>query len=129
MIVYIHWFLFTPNSIVSRICRIPISIPRRSTSTIVILLGAVQLHITRRGMAREHIIRRVSLRVSLILATEPARPTTRAVGIAVRRRGTETLLALVVTGEEELEEDRDQKEATVPISIVPFSELKILTSR
>lgn len=67
-------------------------------------------------MPREHVVRRVGFRVALVLATEPSSATTAAVGVAVGWRRAETLLALVMTGEKDLEENGDDEEDAVNVS-------------
>ena len=53
-------------------------------------------------------------RVVLVAAPESGATT---VGVVVGRRGTETLLALMVACEQDLEEDGDQEEETRSVSI------------
>lgn len=56
-------------------------------------------------MARENVFVRAGFRVSLVLPTEPAAAATGAIGVSVGWGRAEALLALVVAGQEELEDD------------------------
>jgi hypothetical protein len=71
-------------------------------------------------MARKHVVRRVGVGAPLVLAAEPAAATTAAVGVSVGRGRAETLLALVVAGEEDLKQDGDQEEAAALVSMFDF---------
>ena len=71
-------------------------------------------------MRRKNIVRTGSFRVVLVSSPEGKAPGC-AGGVAICGGGTETLLAFVVSGVEDLQEDRDQKEEAIRfISITVF---------
>lgn len=69
-----------------------------------LLLRGAQFHIVGRRVTGKHVIAAAGLGVVLLVATEEA-PALGAVGVSVCRGGTEALLALVVAGVQDLEED------------------------
>ena len=80
----------------------------RVPGLLVLGLGAIQLDVVGSRVARQGI---GTVRVGVVLvAREPATAATR--GVAVGRGRTETLLALVVAGEKDLEENGDEEQET-----------------
>ena len=96
--------------IVAGVRGIPVSI---TGGTISVLLTSIKFDITWCRVTREEVVVSAGFRVSLVLPTEPAATATSAISISVCGRGTETLLALVVPGQEELEKDGDGEEETI----------------
>lgn len=97
--------------IVAGVCGVSVSVPG---GTISVLLSSVELDITGGRVAREEVVVTAIFRVCLVLPLEPAAATaTRTISVTVCGRRTEALLALVVTGQEELEEDGDQEEEAI----------------
>lgn len=83
----------------------------RATEPRLFILGrlSTQLDVGGGRVAGESISAANSLRAVLVAAPETLTAT---VGVAVARRRTETLLTLVVAGQEDLEQDGDQEEET-----------------
>lgn len=123
-----------PSLVVTRIGRVPVAIPTRSRrsrrSRLVApepaLLSsrclAVHLNVLRSWVAGESI--RTRLRVVLLAAPPLAAA---APGVAVGWGGAESLLALVVAGEQDLEEDGDGEEEAVGY-LLAFRETLLVTS-
>lgn len=82
-----------------------------ATNTTGLLRRGAHLDVLRGRMAREDVIRAGGFRV--VLVATPECLTAGAVGVAVGRRRSETLLTLVMASVEDLEEDRDQEEESV----------------
>lgn len=74
---------------------------------LVLGLGTVQLDVTGGRVTGQSVAASVKV---VLVAREPV--ATAAGGVAVGRGGTEALLALVVTGQEDLEKDGDKEQET-----------------
>lgn len=84
-------------------------VPAEAVPLLLVLRLGTHLDIVRGGVTRKGISGAGGFGVVLVAAPES---TTATVGIVVGRRRTEALLALVVAGKQNLEENGDQEEET-----------------
>ena len=86
-----------------------VTAPQAKPTLLILFLRITKLNIPRGGVAGQNITI-VVLRIALAATSKPA--SSRAVSVIISRGRTEPLLALVVTGQKNLENNRNQEKET-----------------